>query len=191
MRGFTYSPERYRVVGIDPGTALGVAYFEIDLEMKRSALIEVNTLHGDRLSRQYPIIEEVYGGRTARNLAFEESLVQYFRVVRPHSVICESPFLKKLPQAFASLTETVASIRRAVMRYDYFRPLLMIDPPSAKRAVGMVLKKGQDKDDVKKAVLALNAWENPYGIDLASLDEHCIDAIAVGWSRVSAILEQL
>jgi hypothetical protein len=96
----------------------------------------------------------------------------------------------RFPQAFAALTECLTAIRRAVLRYDDFKPLLLVDPPTAKLAVG-VKGKGSVKDDVKQGVLSLRNLLNPDNIDIQNLDEHSIDAIAVAMSRAKFILDNL
>lgn len=93
--------------------------------------------------------------------------------------------------AFRALTECMVFISDAVGRYDPMMLLHVVDPPTAKMAVGLVIKKGMTKDDVKKAVLALKDLENPNGIILEDLDEHSIDSIAVGYYLAKRILANL
>lgn len=187
-----YPPDSrpYRIVGIDPGTdTLGAAVLDVFLGTKQVVLVEAHTFSGEQLSRAYPYLVHYYGDRVARMTAHEDNLYGYFMYCQPHSVVAESPFLRKFPQAFAALTEMVSHIRRAVMRYNNFMPLLTVDPPTAKLTVG-VSGKGKTKDDVKQGLVKLIASGqllNPYGIDILALDEHAVDSIVVGLTRANYI----
>lgn len=187
-----YPPDSrpYRVVGIDPGTdTLGVALLDVFLGTKQVVLVEAHTFSGEQLARAYPYLAQYYGDRVARLTAHEDNLYGFFVYAQPHSVIAESPFLRKFPQAFAALTECVSHIRRAVMRYNNFMPLLTVDPPTAKLQVG-VSGKGKTKDDVKQGLVKLIASGqllNPYEIDILALDEHAVDSIVVGLTRANFI----
>lgn len=184
----TYPPDPapFRIAGLDPGTdTMGVATIDVFLGTDRIELIEVHTFSGDQLARSYRDVIDVHGDRAARLMAHEDNLYGYFTYMRPHCVIAESPFMRKFPQAFAALTLCIETIRRAIYRYHAFIPLLMIDPPTVKLAVG-VKGKGTTKDDVKRGLIKLIASGrllNPYMIDIEALDEHSVDAIVVAFTR--------
>lgn len=186
---------RYRIIGIDPGTdTLGASLLEVDLATRIIDILESQTFEGSKLAKSYENIAAYHGDRTARLIAHEDNLYGYFVYAQPHSIICESPFSnKRFPQAYAALTECVSHIRRAVMRYDGFKPLLQVDPPTAKLAVG-VKARGTTKDDVKIGLLkAIKAGHlhNPNNIDIGELDEHSVDAIVVAYTRALFILSNL
>jgi len=77
-------------------------------------------------------------------------------------------------------------IRQAVMVYDSHMPLNLVDPPTVKRAAGVVLRRGTDKEDVKQALLGRQ--DLVWGVDIHVLDEHSIDAVAVALHYYQAIL---
>lgn len=181
----------YRIVGIDPGTdTMGVAAIEVDLATRSVTLVEVQTLNGTQSSREYPNMIQVHGNLSARLWAHEQSLYGYFKYFEPHSVIAESPFMRKFPQAYAALTLCMNTIQRALHRFDPFIPLLTVDPPTVKLVVG-VKGKGTTKDDVARGLMKLAYLQNPYNIDISSLDEHSVDAIVVALVRAEYILSQL
>lgn len=191
MLTLTPSQRAYRIIGIDPGTdTLGVAVLDLDLLNGQISLVEARTFDGTQLARPYSAIAGVHGDRQARLLAHEDNLYGYFNYIQPHSVIAESPFMRKFPAAYAALTECIVHIRRGLMRYDAFMALHMVDPPTAKKAVGAVAK-GSNKDGVKTAILKLPTLLNPYRIDIAALDEHSIDAIAVGYVRAQELASKI
>lgn len=184
-------PRPLRIVGIDPGTdTLGAATLDVDLATRRVALLEVRTFSGMTMARNYPNLAFVHGDRTARLRSHEDNLFGYFNYMQPHNVVCESPFLGKFPQAFAALTECISYIRRAVWRYDPWMPLLLVDPPTVKLLVG-VKGRGKTKDDVKQGLLDFQGLDNPFNIDISSLDEHSVDAIVVALTRAMFILENI
>lgn len=176
-----------RLIGIDPGTNLGVATLDLDLKTNSLYLIDVNTFDGTKLAREYTSITEVHGHRAARNIAHENNLVGYFYYMEPHYILSESPYMGRFPQAFASLTECIMSIRRAVLRYDPIMPLLLVDPPTVKTSLG-VRGKSSDKEEMKRALLNLSSLINVSGYDISYLDEHGIDAIAVAFTKAQSIM---
>lgn len=182
----------YRIVGFDPGTdTLGAAWLDVDLERKAIVLREVHTFNGAKMAKLYQWTVGPHGDRFSRLYAHENNLFDFFEWVRPQQIASESPYMRKFAQAFQALVECIEHIRRALFRYDPNLVLDLVDPMTAKQATGMMIKKGSTKEDVKKAVLALQGLENPMGYDLASLDEHSIDAIAVAYWKAKGILDLL
>jgi Holliday junction resolvasome RuvABC endonuclease subunit len=81
------------------------------------------------------------------------------------------------PQAYGALTEVVSMIRSTVIDHDWFVPFSLVDPPTVKMAVGA--KGNADKDGVMAAMKLIP--EITALIDCSTLDEHSVDAIAVGY----------
>jgi Holliday junction resolvasome RuvABC endonuclease subunit len=173
----------YRIVGIDPGTnTLGVASLGFDLEQKTLALEEATTFTANHLTHRFPGMVDVHGERFARIHTHRCRLLEYFQTRQPHAIASESPFFGRLAQPYAALTECVYGIRLAVQDYDCLKPLNTYDPATVKKNIGVSGKSG-DKDAMRRAVLALpfiQPHQHPY---LATIDEHAIDAIAVGYSH--------
>jgi len=122
----------------------------------------------------------------ARLQQHHDELIQWCHILKPHAVIAESPFQGRFAQSFAALTECINMIRQAVMVYDSHMPLNLVDPPTVKRAAGVVLRRGTDKEDVKQALLGRQ--DLVWGVDIHVLDEHSIDAVAVALHYYQAIL---
>ncbi|MNE02406.1 hypothetical protein D3C80_948800 [compost metagenome] len=93
-------------------------------------------------------------------------------------VICESNYKGRFADAYATLVECVAVIRNVLYRYDPTMPLLMVDPMSAKKAAGVV-GKFKDKMDVTRALK--KRTDIVWGVDIDTLDEHSVDAVAIGY----------
>lgn len=173
----------YRVMGIDPGTdTLGLSILDLNLIDCSIVIRQAMTVSGEKNSRRYAHYNETYGDKAARLLAHEVFLTNAMQYWMPHSIISEAPFLGRFPAAFAALIECLNSIRNAVHQYDCSLPLLTVDPPTAKKAVGVV-KKGSTKDDVKVGIISMLGPKFKTDVNLAELDEHSIDSIAVAYSR--------
>lgn len=178
----------FRVGSIDPGTdTLGTAVHDVDLFNGEVILRDANTLRGERNSRQYPGLMETHGNRWAKLHSHEVELIHWLQYWCPNSLICESPFLGRFPQAFEALVECKTFIRRALYQYDRTMPLDTVDPPSAKIAVG-VSGKSKNKEEVMRGILKLPNYRNESGKVITSLDEHSTDAIAVGYYKCLALI---
>lgn len=190
-----------RVAGIDPGTTtLGLSFLDLYLTNGRCVIAYSKTVDGGKLGKDYRLEAETHGDRFSRLTAMEDFLFVIFETMQPHAFCTESPFLRKFPATFAALTECVSHCRRAVHRYDRHMPMDLVDPPTAKKDVGMMIKKGSTKDDVKAAILRLVESKLPNGlpalevapdVNLDELDEHEIDSIAVAYHLVQQLRKQI
>lgn len=189
-----YLPEQslpLRILGIDPGTnTLGVAVIDLDLATQQMTAILGKTFSGNQLAGNFNYLAEVYGDRAARLRGHEDNLYYFMHEVQPHCIIAESPYMGRFPQAFSALVECVNSIYRAVLRYNRTMPLLMIDPPSVKKAAGMVGRLA-GKEPVRIAMSKLPHLHYAPGFTLDSLDEHGVDALAVAHYRAGEIIRSL
>lgn len=181
----------FRVVGIDPGTEnLGFSVLDLSLQDGSRTVTYTETLHSQKLLSMYRVEEDVHGTRTARLMALEDRLFLLFEQWQPHAICSEAPYMGRFPQAFAALTECVSYVRRAVCRYDRYIPLDVVDPPTAKKAVGVLVKRGVTKDDVTVAIARL-PLVYASGIDLSTLDEHQVDALAVAYYQSQIFRDQI
>ena len=184
-------PEPFRIVSIDPGSdTLGLAHFDYDFNTRLLSLVEVETLQGHRNAKIDPEFAETHGNRIARLRSHRRVLERYFTRVKPHKVISEAPFMGQHAAAYAALVECIAYIRFALEYYDDTVPLVLIDPPTVKNGVGA--PGNADKDRMRQAVLEASKhppFINPSRIDLTVLDEHSIDAIAVGLTGMLPLLK--
>lgn len=185
-----FRPEILRIVSFDPGSnTLGAAVLAYDLEDESLSLVEVQTLDGHRNARIDLDYARLHGDRIGRLKSHYRVLKRFFHRTQPHIVVSEGPFMAKHAAAYAALVETVTYIRFALEEYREDIPLELIDPPTVKMGVGAA--GNADKDAVKKCVLGIEYLRNPNSIDLNRLDEHSIDAIAVGLTRVKKYCDYL
>lgn len=181
------------VIGIDPGSdKLGFACIHYDLKTLEIVRTYARTFTASKMSLS-PLTKQTHGQRYARIYKLSEVLLEMFQTINPTHVICESPFMAmRRPQAYGALMETVFAIRTALRQFDETIALDLIDPPSAKKAVGAPgnAKKEQVQAALTKMFSALHyddaEWETPF----ATLDEHSVDAIAIGYSRVMKLQQE-
>lgn len=176
------------IIGVDPGSnclGVGIIYYDvITLEIVGS---DAFTLFADKLAKN-SWTGFVHGGRAGRIEALGETLLKVMHdQTGLTDVISESPFMSRFAQTFAALTEVVNEVRFAVTRYHPWMPLHLVDPPSVKNAVGA--KGNADKDAVKLALRMLEGFVYTGGIPFGDLDEHSVDALAVGYFRYKQLKE--
>lgn len=173
----------HRTLCIDNGTnTLGAVILDTDLRERLSTVIYANTIQADRTAyHRFEGIMQRHGQLEARLEVLGEYTWEVLQEFDPHLVAVEAPFINpRRPGAVTPLTRAMERLRRTVRRFDEGMEFLEVPPFSAKRAV---LKKGKwnsDKNSIRDAVLALDDIQCAQGIDLRQLDEHCIDAVAVG-----------
>ncbi len=170
-------------MGIDPGTStLGVSILSWDLRSPRYRVDNAFTLKAANNTLGYGAMEECHGGRAARLQQHHDELLYWLYTIRPQAVIAESPYQGRFVQTFAALTECLATVRQALMTYDPHLPLYQVEPNVAKMAAGVdlsAMRKTKDKKSIVRDALALRR-DLEWGVGLDTLDEHAVDATAVG-----------
>nr|DAT15800.1 MAG TPA: RuvC [Caudoviricetes sp.] len=174
----------FRLLAIDPGTdTLGVSVWDVDLLTKSISLIHADTYKASQyLTYQegldrWESVEEKY----IRLYIHHENMRRLLEFYQPHQVVHESAFMGRFPKAFQGLTECLVELRRAVFEHNPYLSFIGITPMEVKYAVS----KGIGKDDVRNAMQKILS-----NIDLSVYDEHTVDSIAIGYTRIQAILMQ-
>ncbi|BAW19060.1 putative crossover junction endodeoxyribonuclease RuvC [Ralstonia phage RP31] len=184
-----------RIVGIDPGsTTLGCTLLEYDVRTMEILRLCAYTFNADKM-RLDDLTVLNHSERYARIIELSEALYNVFLNVRPNFIISESPFLKRrFPQAFAVLTEVVFGIRMAVRKYDPTMQLDLVDPPTAKKAVGIVGKEDmKSKTKVHECLkkLILPKFDAAHSAaEFAELDEHSTDSGAIAYYKWKKLCEE-
>lgn len=177
-----------RICCVDPGTdTLGIAYLDIDYNVRRIKVHDVKTITASIRMRQLDQLREEQGNRYINVLVLQDYVYRSLLTMRPHVFIAEAPYSGRFATAFAALVECHLRLRDALYQYDPAMPYYSIDPKSVKKFVGAKVHKAT-KDDMKLSVMKLTDidWN---GFDPKKLDEHSIDAIAVGYYKAKQILE--
>ena len=192
------APPIYRILAIDPGSdTLGVALIDVDLHRFTATLLHASTLTASKAIRHLPFTVETFGERQARLNTHADGIRGFLYTSYPHCVISEAPYMGRFPQAFETLVECLYMLRGVVGEYDPSMCLETVDSPSAKKAVGAPGKrpKGMDKnaykETVRQGILATPKLIIAPSVSVAHLDEHAIDAIAVGCYKVRCIADNI
>lgn len=176
-----------RVVGIDPGSqSLGFSYFEHNIETNDPRLKFARTFHAESVMKTNPRFD-IFGVRGKRLRLCGEFITRRLEELNPHIVCCEDAYLGRFPAAFRSLVEGVVCIQNAVYAWNENTRLWLVDPPTAKIAVGAP-GRGGGKDAVRDALLKNKDFASEVEVDL--LDEHSVDSIAIGWWGLKKWIEE-
>lgn len=184
---------KFRVLGIDNGTnTVGIVILEHDIRTGISLVTRAETFKADRTSGYlYPDMNFYEDTLVARLKTIQRYMRTVLEDEDPDSVAIETPFARRaFVTSYKALSMSLDYIQTAV--YDY-RPGLEfvgISPYTAKAAV---IPKGSnfktEKDYIRDCILADPTIVAVDGINLRTLDEHSIDAIAV--ARAVALRENL
>lgn len=177
-----------RIVAFDPGTnRLGVAVLDYNKEQGTHFVEHAATFFIGNLYKQYPVVIETYGERVAKQYAARCAVQKVLEAWNPSVVASESPYMGSFPQAYMALVECIDAIRRACKAFNPYQPLITIDPATVKKSIGVSGKSG-DKEAIRNALANRKSLTFDVGVSLDKLDEHAVDAIAVG---IAATLQSL
>lgn len=174
--------QHINIIGIDPGTThLGFSVINVDISNLQINSSVAYTLNGAKLSDDNSWLAQTYGDRFNRINALENSLSEIFEQFRPTIICAESPFFGlRHPNAFQALTEVICAIRNAVYKHDIWMTLKLVPPSSVKQAI--FAKGNATKTTMKDCLTNLMPELNYNGnIPFNLLDEHSVDALAVGY----------
>lgn len=177
------------LMAIDPGSSsLGVAVYEIHLNTLAIISSTAFTLTANQSNHYLKEHSKMYGDKMARLNSLQADLSELFDYYRPALVVCESPFFNRFtPNAYAILTEMVNLIKYTLFQFNNHIPFFTVDPPTAKKAIGA--KGNAKKDEMTLAIddirHMLKLKNNPF-----DLDEHSIDALAIGYFGWKKYIEE-
>ena len=178
-------PESYNgfsILSIDPGLSeCGVARFEF-ADGKISSILPL-TFVNSRIRFESGFTHEAHSDREDRvqklKLAYRSVLEQ----ARPSLICCESPFYNpRMPSAFGSLTEVVSLLRSETFEFNPHIPFLTYSPQEVKQTFKQSGKLG--KLVMKEALAEDTFLMSKLLLPIENLDEHAVDAIAVGYTWV-------
>lgn len=178
------------ICGIDPGTNhLGFAKLGIEVATGEIVSVWAATVRVDKLPMLPAFIEGAHTERMEKLLKIKESVKQSLAYWKPRHLSCESPFYNRLrPSAYGPLVESVMAVKLAAYEHSAGMRFDTLEPSVIKKAIGA--GGGAGKEPVKQAVLKNEALQAGAEVELESLDEHAIDAIAVAYSYWKLFLKE-
>lgn len=173
---------RFTLLALDPGlNNIGVAFFEVQVEPAAILSIQAETLKADKMVDTSGLDLDDSTERLRKRYLMGRALKALLERFQPQVVACESPFFdRRKPGSFAVLSEVLTTLFDTVMAYDARMPFRLIEPLTAKAVLGVAGQKG--KEVVAEAVGRLPQLTEVLDPHLCYLDEHAIDACAVGYT---------
>lgn len=173
-------------MAIDPGQSMaGIAILTFNFSTLTFTRMEAFTsITPNNLHRRGLGAGEGSSYRFAKATHQSTVINQYAAQYKPAFVVVESPFFSMdQPGAFRPLVELLATIRFNLNKMSASTPMILYEPREVKASVGC--KRMSKKEEVVKAMLLIPEITDL--IDLSTLSEHAIDAIAVGYKHMSAL----
>lgn len=168
----------YSFIGIDPGlTQCGIAIFNIN--QGQLASIDALTLINNKIALRSPFNEEFHSDREIRSNKLQLAFQSILEHSNPILICCESPFYNpSSPSAFGSLTDTVSMLRITTNQFNTSIPFVCYSPQEVKQTFRRAGKLGKQtmKEALQEDVHLCSKLITP----VQYLDEHSIDAVAVG-----------
>lgn len=173
-----------RVIAIDPGSHhTGIARFDVKPAQKEIVSIRAWTVHVDKLKNDTGLLEELCSDKFIRFYKLRNEILRIFVRENPLYVAYEGPFMNRLqPSAYGPLVALQTLIQDALISYNAGTPFFVLQPQQGKKAVGVAGKKGKDvmREAIKNYPELMQGLTQGHCL-LDELDEHAIDAIAVGF----------
>lgn len=174
---------KFRLMAVDPGlNNIGTAIFDIDLEPKpKITRIVAETLKSDRVSRVCDYDSDLVDDAFIRKQNMISATLLLCRQYRPDIFVIESPFFdRNRPSSFAILSEIMFGLFSGVLEIDPNTVLQKYAPQYIKAVLGVAGIKG--KEVVKEALSGVEVVTSVLTPDVSVLDEHSIDAAAIGYT---------
>lgn len=168
----------FTILGVDPGSeTMGYGVLKVDTETLKITDASAFTIKGSRSQHMRQWDSDLYSDQIARIRAHQVEFLRVLNEVDPDVVICESAFYNRLrPNAYEVLVRVQTMLRDTLSKWDCWRELYLIDPPTAKKSFGAA---GNAKKEAMLAALKANPELNHFP-GILELDEHSVDALAVG-----------
>lgn len=174
----------YRILAIDPGIDnTGISILDVS-KNKLPTIIYSSTITTNVLIKSLPDIINNYGIRYTKQLVIKNILNEIIITFVPNIVVIESSFIAKSINAFKSLNELILLVENLVNEFNYnltkiFKPIFFYKKPPKSIKKNLGLKElSNDKNLIKEALKVYPLDFN--GFDINTMDEHAIDAIAIG-----------
>jgi Holliday junction resolvasome RuvABC endonuclease subunit len=173
---------RYNILSIDPGSNyLGIAIITINPTNNTIINIYAFSIAVEHLLITEYHQDDIDNNRHNKMSKIKNEILRILDFYKPLAVICETPFFNRLrPGAFAPLVEVLYVLKDSVLLYNSLVPFITAEPSIIKKAIGAGHICG--KDEVKETLYKNKEIQDVLANDFNLLDEHAIDAIAVGYT---------
>lgn len=172
------------ILSIDPSSNFtGIAVFKVDNYSGNILNIEADTIEVNKLVYDPGVSEELHTERIIKMLKLENKFSQLLNEVQPQIIVSEGAFYNPMmPMAFGSLTEVISVLHRACINYNKDMPFITLSPKTIKSAISSLKTTDKGKDIIKDSIKNIPEVYNLVHNFIDKLDNHGIDAIAVGYA---------
>ncbi len=172
------------ILSIDPSSNFtGIAVFKVDNYSGSILSIEADTIAVGKLVYDPGISEELHTERIIKMLKLQNKFFQLLTEVQPQIIVSEGSFYNPMmPMAFGSLTEVISILHRTCIDYDKEMPFVTLSPKTIKSAISSLKTTDKGKDIIKDSIKNIPEVYDLVSNFIDKLDNHGIDAIAVGYA---------
>lgn len=183
-------PSNYNIatiVAIDPSSnCTGVAIFKLDNTTGDILSIEADTIEVSKLIYD-PAVEELHSDKMSRLMKLQHKFVQILDEYNPHVVVVEGCFFNPTrPNAFKSLSEVISLLHISSIEHNKNIPFITISPKTIKQSLNSLVITDKGKDIIKECIKNIPEIYNLVSNFIDNLDNHGIDAIAVGYAFIKS-----
>lgn len=168
-------------MGVDNGTnTVGVVVIDHNLQTGVSDLIHAKTLTADKAAYiRHPGLASGRSKLHARLEIIKPYIADRLEEFDPDIMGVESPFVHLNVSAYDALMMSIGAMEDEAYNYRSTMDFVRISPGKAKKAVCPKGEYKNDKEWIREFIMRSPAIISSCGILISSLDEHCIDGIAV------------
>ena len=174
----------FTILSIDPGTTtLGFAIIKVDILTDKIVEAFAWTVDATRLAFYLDETVNLHGDKFARIISHKRNFENVLRFYKPLVVAAETPFFnRRRPSAGGPLFEFFSTLEQTVFEWDRYKPIYKFEPRTVKLKVGATA--GAKKHEVKAALEDIDELKD---VSMSFLDEHAIDALAVGYTYLQQL----
>lgn len=176
------SPEAnksYRVLSIDPGSRKGLGICVSAIENDSMHVEHVATINLLAICKQEGTVDTI----SYRVEVLKRAIRGLSLAWGVSGIVCENCYFSGMPQAYKALLLTIAAIEDVSTELFGVASLIKIEPSKVKACLGVAGNTG-DKLMIKDAILNIKdgTLQLPPLEIYRGLDEHAVDAIAIGYA---------
>lgn len=171
---YTYNKD-YSIIGIDPGSNLGVSVIIVDGVTNKIKDVITNTIYLNASINNNVIVDRLNYLRS-----YLEAILSYYN---PVSVCMEAVFMHRFPQAVIQLSQYTAFIESTIYNYNPYIRFFKLAPKLIKR---LICTGDAKKDDMAKALSKIKELKKFLSEDKT---EHEYDSLAMAYIAYCKIKE--
>lgn len=170
------------VLAIDPSiNNTGISIYRLNLLNKEIKSIEAFTLMSDKINICNNFNSCNNFEKDLKLNKLQNCFLNILNIYNPSVVVCESPFFNRFrPSAYLSLVQVVDVFKWTTINFNNNIFFTELAPKTVKKIIGV--NNIDVKLDVRTAVMSNSLIMKNIIDDINFLDEHSIDAIAVGYA---------